>query len=947
MNRAISTFEADLDREYSILTDKHKEKIDLLREVILSYLKSGKNNPLIIIQGPYGSGKTQLLYQLFKFTYENGGIGVYTHLEKIIPSEEMTPLKYADYLREILENEVKLLKEGKSKLMDGKIKDYAAEKVKNIDIDNARIILFVDEIEQQYRLLDERVRSDDHSPMRGVTEKVNTGDAGFYLVLAFAPVSFYEFSKGEAQTRRYLPVLLPIVEPKTSRKQFGDIGNLVWWMGRGRYGWMLRVYDVLRLNTSDLCKISKKELQDVCRNMGSIGGVNVLEFEMIEQIDDFNSFKDFLIHLDVKKDGGEMYAGTTKITTECKIYTNENQNLDRIIENALKSIGISKTTNISYYLSIVLDALSTSDNKTPLFINPDDWIEALNLVEELVLEFEGESESRALSEDIKLLQDKIQDFNFQLRKNAEDEGELTEGYCITPMYLRTLFPFPTSSPNLIPDKKIIEQRENLADQTYLAREEVDGRSVFFFLNEDKIRDFLINESKEYLKETKVLITVNLSSREEVEKTKLAQWLEKEGRLKIVTPPAILSDFLVSFFYWLRNEKKESLPVDNLFKTLEYYQSKSGKNEARKISYYNSRIKEYLNSELPGRPSQKYILKNKTGFDEYKVGRVGFVPEILGFSFVDGKNDWKALYEFRKEFENTRFIRTLSTDKKTGVPSAIEKAIVAEKRGNNITIGAVLKRVKESFHEHLPDLREVVSEVSKDEFKEIPSDEDLKPIFEGIYLYLKEWSDSSKAEEAFRNAKNKWNLLKNRVHKLSRKMNDFEKLTDKNILLTHPLKADENSILNIAKILDNYQNKIHPYTKFLLSTFVEKTVEVIEPKLSEFEKRFHEFKESVEDYIKTYISQFNAIQNFDPDTFKWIGKKMEKIREEFDEKFKEICRELTRGGRIDLQEVPSVDEFSENIREITGELQTLEEIDKSIRKVKEIAQKINEKLKKWG
>ena len=44
------------------------------------------------------------------------------------------------------------------------------------------IVLFVDEIEQKYKSLDEIVQTDDHSPMKEALRAVERGDAGFYLV---------------------------------------------------------------------------------------------------------------------------------------------------------------------------------------------------------------------------------------------------------------------------------------------------------------------------------------------------------------------------------------------------------------------------------------------------------------------------------------------------------------------------------------------------------------------------------------------------------------------------------------------------------------------------------------------------------------------------------------------------------------------------------------------
>ena len=115
MDVEMISYEADIDKEYEILTERHKTIKSQLETVLSSYLKTGKVKP-ITIQGSYGSGKTQLLYYLFNFTWKNGGIGIYTHLEEIIPNREMGASDYADYLKEMLNKEVDLLRDGKAQL---------------------------------------------------------------------------------------------------------------------------------------------------------------------------------------------------------------------------------------------------------------------------------------------------------------------------------------------------------------------------------------------------------------------------------------------------------------------------------------------------------------------------------------------------------------------------------------------------------------------------------------------------------------------------------------------------------------------------------------------------------------------------------------------------------------------------------------------------------------
>ena len=161
-----------------------------------------------------------------------------------------------------------------------------------------------------------------------------------------------------------------------------------------------------------------------------------------------------------------------------------------------------------------------------------------------------------------------------------------------------------------------------------------------------------------------------------------------------------------------------------------------------------------------------------------------------------------------------------------------------------------------------------------------------------------------------------------------------------------MEMDKGKIEDIQKILGDYQNKISPYTKFLFSSFIEKTIDVIEPKLDEIEKKFVEFLDTVEAQIHDYREAFESIDSFDKDTYEWINKNKEEIKAEFQEKFKEVCEDFSKGGKINLENVSDVDSFLENVEDITQELQMLQNIDGLIKQSKTKAQEINEKLKEW-
>jgi len=178
------------------------------------------------------------------------------------------------------------------------------------------------------------------------------------------------------------------------------------------------------------------------------------------------------------------------------------------------------------------------------------------------------------------------------------------------------------------------------------------------------------------------------------------------------------------------------------------------------------------------------------------------------------------------------------------------------------------------------------------------------------------------------------------------MREFEKLTDENSLLTHRLEADKAIIVNIGKILSNYQTKISPYTKFLLSTFIEKTVEVVEPKLNEIEKRFSEFQNSVKDKIEEYKSAFENVEAFEKDTFVWINKSKDEISKEFQQEFKDVCQDFTKEGKIDLENVPDAELFIVSVEEIADKLCILGGINECIKQCKTKALEINKKLGEW-
>ena len=75
-----------------------------------------------------------------------------------------------------------------------------------------KAVLFIDEIEQVYKELPYRIRTNDGAPLRDTLEKVEQGTVPYYLVLSFALGSAYE-SLGDAEARRSQIISVPLPDP--------------------------------------------------------------------------------------------------------------------------------------------------------------------------------------------------------------------------------------------------------------------------------------------------------------------------------------------------------------------------------------------------------------------------------------------------------------------------------------------------------------------------------------------------------------------------------------------------------------------------------------------------------------------------------------------------------------------------------------------------------------
>jgi len=110
----------------------------------------------------------------------------------------------------------------------------------NESIDNA--ILLIDEVEESYGILKTKIIYGT-TPFRGLFDAVRERKTPF-LILAFGPSTIYSEAITQSATWRVVVKTIPLLAPDDISKfsiQIPHVRNLLWWIGKGRPGHILRL----------------------------------------------------------------------------------------------------------------------------------------------------------------------------------------------------------------------------------------------------------------------------------------------------------------------------------------------------------------------------------------------------------------------------------------------------------------------------------------------------------------------------------------------------------------------------------------------------------------------------------------------------------------------------------------------------------------------------------
>jgi hypothetical protein len=961
-----SSYVADPTEDYLDISEEHKRLREELEQSIKSFAEKAKGVP-VALRGPYGSGKTQLLYHLFKFSWQSGIPAIYTYMEKLLPPQQLDAQGFAGWVKQLVAQELESLEQGtQGPLMPRSISQLAL-RLKSKIVKNGRAVLLVDEVEQAYKKLHGIVRTDDRNPMRAVLEGVNNGEAGFFLVMAFAPVSYYEFTKSEADSWRCRPASVPVLMPRLCREKFGEHGDFLWWVGRGRIRAVTRGNDLLQEMLR--AKMSKQELRlrvhEFAKQMGDIGGVSVIEnLALFDEY--FTRDPDTTWRLLSKLEPSE---GTPSdlirdIVAQCEIVAYDEALM--AIDLALKECGTKSPAKVEMFIGTILDALSSQEGRVPLFRGAEEWKEVFALAEEVALDFEGDEQ---IAKTISNLQNSAKDFVWHLARVEKTRGrEARPGYCLDPRQIHKLFPFPVSSPNLDIGTTIAEQRRALSQQqTEFVASWSDGGCGCFFVFNKGVNKLLASEIlKKFLNEEKSLLIVSLDQQPNLEgPPPVAHFLEYEGRLRIVVLPRSLSDFVVSFLYWWVQQGKE-LPVEDIFGEIERFiessvssGESSDKERGRKARYYAARIKEHISVHKPAPTDKKYLLRDRKGFGDLQSRRIGLAEDVIGFAFVDGDSDLRIMAQLKDAVESSKHLKEELKTKKSGILTALETMVVENATSRRIERSSVLERIRTQAQTWLESqgLRLLAQHVEEEDFCRIPGEEFEKMVFKGLYRFFTSDRESAEAQKRLKEVARRMREIRNRVTGVEKGLEDLQDLSRGKLYLSHFMKEDVASLNSVCKIVESAKGETCTYTKLLIAEIVEEVAVGFEKHVDELEKHFNSFSKTLKRYLeelhRLYVSVFES-EDVSSNMFEMLQTTRSNAERDFEEEFDEVCRDTLKmsGGIVgsigltvgDQDDEDRLDKFCQRVEErLIRPLESLVETDRLLRECASLAQGVYDKV----
>ena len=732
-------YRAHYDTQWRDLSERHKVIRTKIEENLIQFIK-GSPVPHVAIAGPYGQGKTQLLLHLTRIILENNALPIYTHAAVLLglAEQNMDATKFAERIKLSVSDEIKALN-GREKgpfTTDQRLSDVIRGHFPK-GTPTSPVVLLIDEWEQVYQDLQEKVKTDDRNPLRALLD-----DPSLHLVLAFAPRSIYEFGAGsslggaEADRRRLTVFRIPPVEPSEFSRYLGidkDKANFFWWVGRGRMGLVLKAYQ----DSQNFDLDSPEGLRSFVReSMGEISGVPALELDRLFQKPTW-------------KDVFSICPKQTDKETRCLFLLDDN--FEGKTQRFFMRLGFSAEHAISLanYMSLLLRGLCGDGNQA-VINSMDDFPALVEATRDLALEFEEEPDMlRALQEKYEGLSDLggLITHAFLGPDRLGEIKELETGLPFTLKDILTFFPFPLSVPSLpsITEKDLKSWLGNIKEVP-LAKDRKDSTFLLIFDSFPTFDNYLKSHEHAFLEQalpekhhTLVLLLEGTAS----EVSGAALWLKGQKRLDIRTlTPRLLSDFIRNACYLLH--KSVGQPVEDLRQRLvslrDEFAGKGDRASARKVLHYTNAFDEVIRllSQIHG--SSLTYTDERRGTLQAELRKQKEIPVALPYPFMiafadEDPKGLEVLSEARdllsKDGVLYRFLPEAG-----GYRGAVD-FFPAHRRGQPVQMSEQVQRVRSFYSPKIPSLIALSDAVSEDSFVYLAEDDLTRFLLRTLYRSRKQ------------------------------------------------------------------------------------------------------------------------------------------------------------------------------------------------------------------
>lgn len=937
------------------LTKFHRGVREQAQEQILSYIQQSKGVNPTAIWGPFGQGKSQLLYHLFKFVWQQGGQALFLPLEKLLPNKPMGSNEFAGFVKAFVLGHVEALRSGK--LHEALPLQDMQEFVKPFLQDSASrpVVLFVDEMEGSYQSLAEVVWSGDRSPLRDWLETVISGDSGHYAVAAFAPMSYYESVVGEAEKTTWYPLRLPLLTAEAARQRDHTRGNLAWWMSRGRVRALNRSLSLLSERGISSTS-SYLEWEQLSKDVGDVGGVPPIDEDTLAKMLSRSKLAPLLLPLEPSTGGTPSGASVRGHVISKQAWTDA-------LRNAVAKDGLSAVASehLAYYAGVALDGVSDPNG---LAVFPEaDFQEVgylLKLALDLLIEWESEGSTSAVEsaeyvEALLVDQPRLVNLFFsKLKGQLTDTASDTKGAILSFRTIYDLFPMPVVSPqfggtSVAAAKSALGSTPVacLAEALVASKPNVTFK---FFLNHDRLNQFLTNEEalSPYLPPPKSLVCIPLDGAGmKAEASGLAAWLEHENRLTVVSPRQMLGDFLACALAWAfsTNVAKGSIPD-----ILEFLSKEAptacgdDRAVARRLRRYTNLTEEFL-AAFPSLPNQAPITLSRSSVSVRDVSRRSHLFEdTVGLAFVEGQTDLDFMYELRTTATGNE-ISQLST----GVNAVLTDAsVVRPHRSKPPTHSLLLQNVKEDLAPHLSSLQMLAALADDAVFTQLAGDDALKAVLSGLHKFCRVSSGlADNYISELRIAEGAVAQVIDRIVRIKKERAEFESQTEIKIGLT----ASENALPVLSKLkalaTDARSKNLSNYTRRLAALLISALVGgVSETVLHPDETSVGSLKQ-LAITGERYRSALQSIKKVDDTTYVWLGRSADQVVQDVQGLYQEAVKRLMgHQSEVDIGNVAALDwdELDEVVGSIESQADLLGNTHTHLRSALVIAESINSRLK---